>query len=163
EYRETLDEAERRGGDLDPVAREKVERMDAELDRITAEIRQWTEREEREREANVARAAYAPALDAAASAAQRNAVVDFLRGDARALARDLSGVRREKAAIRAGAEGAELRDLVVGSATAGGATVPTSFLRELYDYLEEMSPIRSVARVIQTAGGENLEIPRVTA
>jgi HK97 family phage major capsid protein len=52
----------------------------------------------------------------------------------------------------------------VGTAAAGGNTVPTSFVRSLYDYLEVYSGMRRTrATIITTTGGEKLEFPKVTA
>lgn len=77
---------------------------------------------------------------------------------------DLAPVARERRALRAGVRGQELRDLSVGTAAAGGNTVPTDFLRRLYDFIEAASGMRRTnATILSTAGGENLQLPTVTA
>ena len=58
----------------------------------------------------------------------------------------------------------EVRDLTVGTATAGGNTVPQSFRRQLYEHLIENSGIRQTrAEIITTASGEPLILPKTTA
>ena len=58
----------------------------------------------------------------------------------------------------------ETRDLVKGTASAGGNTVPTSFVRRLYEHLVEVSAIRQTnVTVLTTATGEALQIPKTTA
>jgi HK97 family phage major capsid protein len=59
---------------------------------------------------------------------------------------------------------AERRDLTKGTATAGGNTVPTSFFGSVWEHAIESSAIlQSGATVLNTASGENLEIPVTTA
>lgn len=59
---------------------------------------------------------------------------------------------------------AERRDLTKGSATAGGNTVPTTFFGQVWEHMIESSAIlQAGATVINTASGENLEIPVTTS
>jgi len=59
---------------------------------------------------------------------------------------------------------AERRDLTKGSSTAGGNTVPTSFFGQVWEHMIESSAIlQAGATVINTASGENLEIPVTTS
>lgn len=59
---------------------------------------------------------------------------------------------------------AERRDLTKGSATAGGNTVPTTFFGQVWEHMIENSAIlQAGATIINTASGENLEIPVTTA
>ena len=59
---------------------------------------------------------------------------------------------------------ADRRDLTKGTATAGGNTVPTSFFGQVWEHMIESSAIlQAGATVINTASGENLEIPVTTA
>jgi HK97 family phage major capsid protein len=56
------------------------------------------------------------------------------------------------------------RDLVKGTATAGGNTVQTSFYDRLIDHLIEVSAILTAgATVIQTGSGESIQVPVTTA
>jgi len=57
----------------------------------------------------------------------------------------------------------EVRDLVEATTTAGGHTVPTGFVRSLYEHLIENSAIRQTnVTVYTTASGENLPVPKTT-
>lgn len=58
----------------------------------------------------------------------------------------------------------ERRDLVEGTNSAGGYTVPTSFVNRLYEHLIVNSAIRQTrATVINTDSGEALQVPKTTA
>jgi HK97 family phage major capsid protein len=55
----------------------------------------------------------------------------------------------------------ELRDLTVGSAAGGGATVPAGFRAQLYEHLIQNTAIRQTnVTVLQTDSGENLTMPK---
>lgn len=54
----------------------------------------------------------------------------------------------------------ELRALSKGTASAGGDTVPTTFIARLYEHLIETATLlRGGATVINTSSGENMEMP----
>lgn len=56
------------------------------------------------------------------------------------------------------------RDLVKGTTTAGGFTVPTSFFDRLMAHLIEVSAIlRAGATVLNTTSGESIQVPKTTA
>lgn len=57
----------------------------------------------------------------------------------------------------------ERRDLSIGTNSAGGYTVPVSMASEIVRVAREFGVMRQLARVISTAGGETLNIPKVTA
>jgi len=58
----------------------------------------------------------------------------------------------------------EFHDMTKGSATAGGHTVPTSFVRKLYEHLVDASSVRQTnAEVLRTDSGENLTVPMTTS
>ena len=58
----------------------------------------------------------------------------------------------------------ERRDLTVGSATGGGNTVPTSFVNSLREHIIENSGVLSAGpTVLNTTGGETIEVPTTTA
>lgn len=88
--------------------------------------------------------------------------VRFLKGERRSIDMDFRAVAREAEAIRQGASGKEFRDLVKGTASAGGDLVPTTLLRQLYVYLQTFAAIRQTnVRIVTTASGENLDMPTV--
>ena len=58
----------------------------------------------------------------------------------------------------------ESRDLTVGTATAGGDTVPTSFYNMLVEHMIEVSGVLAAGpTVLNTTSGENIEVPVTTA
>lgn len=59
--------------------------------------------------------------------------------------------------------GTDFRALSKLTAGAGLNTVPTSFYDQLMQHLIEVSPILGIARTLNTASGENLQIPKTTA
>jgi HK97 family phage major capsid protein len=72
----------------------------------------------------------------------------------------LKGERRDFLAVP---NALEMRALTKGSATAGGNAVPTSFYGQLWEYLREnASLLAGGATIINTAGGENFEVPTPT-
>lgn len=166
EAQDVIRSANEAGRPLDAEESAKLDKINEAIDGYDAQIREMRERAERTREAEVAREAYAPVLQPADEARQVQAEVDdltrFLKGEIRSLDLDLTQVAAEKRAIRSGLTGAELRTNVKVTAALGGNTVPTSFLRSLYDYLEQFSGLRQTnVRVITTTSGENLDLPTV--
>jgi HK97 family phage major capsid protein len=149
--------------------RQATDKAFADIDAIDSQIKGLSDRARIESESDTARAEWGkiihPDVVESSEARSHNDFNAFLRGQTskRAWDIDFRAVANEKRAIRSGARGTEFRDLVVGTATAGGNTVPTSFVRALYDYLEVYSGMRRTnATIITTAGGEKLEFPKVT-
>lgn len=143
----------------------EFDRRMADIDRLDAQGKDLRERDQREREADEARAQWAPIIrpdvQEQRDAAHADSIMSFLKGDGpRYMDFDLRGVAREKRALRTGQEFRIAQEDVT---TSGGNTVPTSFLRELYDFLETFSGIRQTnVTVLTTSSGEALQIPKVT-
>lgn len=166
EAKELLEVAEREARELTGEEQAKWDTINADIDEKDAQIRSFLDIEQREREASVARAAYEPVIAEAEITRRAEKQVDdmtrFLRGEIRSLDLDLAPAWREKRLIRSGADARELRDLTGDVAAAGGNTVPTSFQRQLVEYVEFYTGARNLnVTVLTTAGGEALEIPRV--
>ena len=149
--------------ELDGEEQAQLDRIWSDIDAKDVQIKDITARAQSERETDIAREAYAD-LVRPVEAPVVDAVDAFLRGQtsARYLDIDIRKAAAEKRAIRAGAGVKELRDLTTVAA-AGGSTIPTSFERTLYDFLETVSGVRQIAQVITTTGGENLDLPRVAS
>jgi HK97 family phage major capsid protein len=165
-----LDAAEAEGRALSAEESQSVERAFADIDAIKATLDASADLAKRQAEREAAEEAWAsvarPTKVHSADGVDpvEAELMAFLAGERRSVTLDVRSVARERRAIRAGHTGRELRDMTVGTTTAGGNTVPTSFLRELYDYLEVFSGMRRTnAMIITTAGGENLEMPKVTS
>ena len=149
--------------ELDGEEQAQLDRIWSDIDAKDVQIKDITARAQSERETDIAREAYAD-LVRPVEAPVVDAVDAFLRGQtsARYLDIDIRKAAAEKRAIRAGAGVKELRDLST-TAAAGGNTIPTSFERTLYDFLETVSGVRQIAQVITTTGGENLDLPKVAS
>lgn len=165
EAKELIERAERENREFTAEEHGKWTAINADIDAKDDQIRGLLEIEHREREAAEARSAYEPVLGSVEiDRRDRKAVDDmtrFLNGEIRTLDLDLRGVAREKRAIRSGGT-LELRDHVEDVTTSGGFTVPTSFARSLYDFLEWYSGARQLGvTVLTTAGGESLQFPNV--
>ena len=149
--------------ELDGEEQAQLDRIWSDIDAKDVQIKDITARAQSERETDIAREAYAD-LVRPVEAPVVDAVDAFLRGQtsARFIDIDIRKAAAEKRAIRAGAGVKELRDLST-TAAAGGNTIPTSFERTLYDFLETVSGVRQIAQVITTTGGENLDLPKVAS
>lgn len=165
--KETIQRASDAGRELDAEERASVDRAFEDIDRLDKDIKDFGARVQSDRETDIAREAYAPIVRPAPVVAPAMDELDaFLRGNtgARTFDIDLRGVAQEKRAIRSGAGAQELRDLVVGTTTAGGHLVPTGFARQLYDFLETYSGMRQTnATILTTSSGEAFDLPKVTA
>lgn len=166
EAKELLEVAEREARELTGEEQAKWDAINRDIDEKDGQIRSFLDIEQREREAAVARAAYEPVVAEAEMTRRSEKQVDdmtrFLSGEIRSIDLDLGPAWREKRLIRSGADARELRDLVGDVAAAGGNTVPTSFQRQLVEYVEFYTGARNLnVTVLTTAGGEALQIPRV--
>lgn len=185
EQKAIIDSATTAKRELTAEERQTIARTDEAIDRLDAEIKGWIDRAQREKENDAAREAWAPLTATNANAAKGgnefDQFVDFMRGarpgnadNGRAWDFDLTAVARERNAIRAGGRGSQLLEelarhdanlrntLSSTTAALGGNTVPTDFVRSLYDYLEVYTGIRRAGvTVITTEGGNPLEFPRV--
>jgi hypothetical protein len=164
EAKEILELAATDGRDMTAEERAKFDRIEADLDDKDAHIKSVRDRLDNEREADIARDAYAPFLGDTGERAD-DSFDAFLRGHgARSMDIDFTSVAAEKRAIRAGATGRELRDMLAGTTTMGGHTVPTDLVRSIYEYMENVSGVRRAgATVITTTGGNNLDLPQASA
>lgn len=129
-----------------------IDTMDTEIREINGHLTTLIAHEDELRSVDEAFKGLAPVADPLAAvtdarSAVENEIRSFLRGESRAV---------EIAP--------ESRDLTKGTATAGGNTVPVSFYAQLQEHLIESSAILAAgATVLNTAAGENLEVPVTTA
>jgi HK97 family phage major capsid protein len=167
--KEIMDRAADEGRAPSAEEREATDKAFADIDAIDAQVKGLTERARSSREAEAARGEWekivAPDTIEARDADAWNAFDAFLRGNGpRHMDMDFRQVAAEKRALRAGATGQEFRVLAKSPAALGGNLIPTSFVRELYDYLEVYSGMRRTnATIVTTTGGENLEFPKVVS
>tara|TARA_R110000868_G_scaffold11803_1_gene57601 strand:- start:63 stop:1352 length:1290 start_codon:yes stop_codon:yes gene_type:complete len=144
----------------------RIERMDAEIDRLDAELRQFVQREQRERESASLResamsligAERVEARDAREDASLRSWLESGAKGD---FAVDIRGAMKERQALRAGASAEEIR-AIAWDASSGSLVVPTTMARSLYEFLEaSIAAFRIGAMQMNTSTGENIQLPRL--
>jgi HK97 family phage major capsid protein len=144
----------------------RIERMDAEIDALDAEIREYVMRETREREAAELREAQSRVFGAAPKATApvdelRAFVEAALRGERVSLEVDVRAAQRERQLLRQGASPEELRVLAWDTGSSA-SLVPTTLARTLYEYMEASNGIfRAPTTMINTTGGDKIEFPRV--
>lgn len=173
EAKELLDVATGENREFTGEEQQKWERINADLDAKDEQIRSFRDRISAERENDVLREAVAPVvqrrdadpLEVAGRENPNGRVNDWLAGrGGKELTIDLASAYRAKQLVREGHTADEVRDLLVGTTTAGGYTVPTSLSTQLVDHLEAMSSIRKTnVTVITRSSGETFNVPTVTS
>lgn len=150
---------------------EKIKRMDADIDRIDAEVREFVARETREREAAELRANTLSVFGEARAAQNDRKDTDIFRQwltaphgselSTRSFEIDIQRVAKERELLRQGASPEEIRALA-WDATSGSLVVPTTMARSLYDVLEAgIAGFRIGATIMNTSTGENMQLPRL--
>ena len=148
EIRSIFDAAD--GRDLTSEELASVDRLDGEVRSLGDRVAELMEQEQRSRDAADALARLAP-LDGPDGGADVDDVGaqlrSFLRGEQRSVV-----------------VAPERRDLVKGTATAGGNTVPTTFYGRLVEHMVEVSGVLAAGpTLLETASGESIEVPTTTA
>ena len=137
------------GRDLTAEERSAWDNANSEIDNIDERVKALVDAEQRAADA----AAAFDALNARATMPAVSADGDefrrFIGGELRSMV-----VQFDKQ---------EMRDLTKGTSSSGGATVPTSFSGMLWEHLVETATVAGVATVLNTASGENLEMPTTTS
>ena len=129
------------------------QRMNGDLDSIDARVKSIMEREQRNADIEEAFAAVGakrnPQRDAAGESSAMADMRAFLRGEKRELVIDRD---------------VKFRDLTKGTASSGGATVPTTFYGQLVEHMIANSGVlRTNPTMLETASGETIEIPVTTS
>jgi HK97 family phage major capsid protein len=136
QIRDVIEDAEKASRGLDTAELEKIDRIEADIRRADEAIAMATRNEERSVEASVAAKGFA--LPAAEE-------------------RSASAILRDIAATR-GSHTFEKRTL-----TPSANTVPKSFYDEVFDVARLVGPMLDVGQRINTASGEDLTLPLLTA
>ena len=146
---------------------QRIARMDARIDEIDAEVREFVARETREREAAELRTqtlsvfgdAQVAKRDAADIANFRGWIANGGHGEFEV---DIQRAMKERQLLRNGASHDEIRALA-WDATSGSLVVPTTMARSLFDLLEaNIAAFRIGATVMNTSTGENMQLPKLT-
>lgn len=166
---------ETRGRERSEEENNTLIRMDADIDRLDAEVRDFVARATRENEAGVLREAHAGLFgrdgDRKLEAVERSENEQlrdwYSKGSeymrAHPLEVNIDGARREREMIRAGKSANEIRALAwdTGSVASG---VPTTMSHSLYETLELFTVmLRAPTFQFTTAGGEQMKFPKINA
>jgi HK97 family phage major capsid protein len=159
EMRELLDAVEKRGAGSDMTAEEtqKFDRLNEQMDSL--------------RSRSDALVKFQADADAAEKALKESArSMSHSLGDATIAEQFRSLMKREISEIEFTPTRSlekvrdEVRALSKGTATAGGNTVPTDFVNRLYEHLIETATLlRAGATTLNTATGENIDMPVTTS
>jgi HK97 family phage major capsid protein len=139
QMREVLDDAEKRGG-LTAEDSQKIDRLEADIAQRDAAIATAQKVAQRSAEAAEAAGSFAPEVAPASSEA------DVLRAIARGEVRSHEFMRETRAPL-----------------TPSSNTVPTSFYDQVFQIATLVGPMLQTSEVFNTASGENLILPVVTA
>jgi HK97 family phage major capsid protein len=134
-----LDDAEKRGG-LTAEDSQKIDRIEADIAQRDAAIATAQKVAQRSAEAAESAGSFAPEVAPASSEA------DVLRAIARGEVRSHEFFRETRAPL-----------------TPSSNTVPTSFYDQVFQVAVQVGPILNTSEVFNTASGENLILPTVTA
>jgi HK97 family phage major capsid protein len=139
QMREVLDDAEKRGG-LTAEDSQKIDRIEADIAQRDAAIATAQKVAQRSAEAAESAGSFAPEVAPASSEA------DVLRAIARGEVRSHEFFRETRAPL-----------------VPSSNTVPTSFYDQVFQIATLVGPILTTSEVFNTASGENLILPTVTA
>jgi HK97 family phage major capsid protein len=139
QMREVLDDAEKRGG-LTAEDSQKIDRLEADIEAHDAAIATAQKVAQRSAEAAQAAGSFAPEVAPVSTDA------DILRSIANGETRSYEFKREARAAL-----------------TPSANTVPQSFYSTVFEVAQLIGPMLSTSEVFNTASGESLVIPTVTA
>jgi len=166
ELRADLDATQGRERNQEEIA--KIAKLDARIDAIDVEVREFVTRETRETEAAALRESTMKVFGEANTTRAAVSADQYLREWAQGrqsgeLVVDLRGAQREREMLRHGASADEIRALAWDTGSAA-SLVPTTLARTLYEYMEASNSLfRAPTTKVYTAGGETMVFPRVGA
>jgi HK97 family phage major capsid protein len=152
---------------------QKIARLDARIDEIDAEVREFVARETREQEAAKLReqslSVFGEAQVTRAELTSDQILRQWASGHIRsgleknAMVVNLRGAQRERELMRQGASADEIRALAWDTGSSA-SLVPTTLSRTLYEYMEASNGLlRAPTTKVYTASGEALQFPRLSA
>jgi HK97 family phage major capsid protein len=148
----------------------KITRLDARIDEIDAEVREYVARSTSEKEAAELREASAIALGGETNLVRSEVnaekfLREWVRGEHRNvdLEINLRGAMKEREMLRQGASADEIRAMA-WDVSSGSLVVPTTMARSLYEYLEaSICGFRMGFTQLSTTTGENIQLPKLNA
>jgi HK97 family phage major capsid protein len=140
QMRDVIDSAEVRGG-LDSEDNAKIARIEADIESRDAAINTAKRLEQREAEATEAMASFVSPITEAHSSTDEDMFRSLAMGESRS-------------------HEFERRTL---TSTSGTGVVGTSFYNQVLEVAQSVAPLLNFARVINTTGGDNLQVPVLSA
>jgi HK97 family phage major capsid protein len=140
QMRDVIDSAEVRGG-LDSEDNQKIARIEADIESRDAAIATAKRLEQREAEATEAMASFVSPVAEARSSNDEDVFRSLAMGEQRS-------------------HDFERRTL---TSTSGTGVVGTSFYNQVLEVAQSVAPLLNFARVINTTGGDNLQVPVLSA
>lgn len=144
----------------------KIARMDARIDEIDAEVRDFVERETREQEAAALREQSASLFGEANVVRAERTAEDLFREwattrNADPIEVNVQAAIRERELLRQGASADEIRAIAWDTGSSG-SLVPVTLARTLYQYMEaSIAMFRAPTTKITTTSGEEMQFPYV--
>jgi HK97 family phage major capsid protein len=153
-----IDTAEREERDLDAAEQESSEKATRSIAALDQRIEELTNLMEANKVAEEQRGSFQGGNDSDRGVAVADQFRALAAGEINGFNLDIRNIVPEYDQ-RTGM--VHTRDLTVGTGSEGGDTVPTSFVRRLYEHLIENSAIRQTnVTVVTTSSGETLEFPK---
>lgn len=147
----------------------KIARLDARIDEIDAEVREFVDRHTRETEAAELREQTLRVFGEATVKRADMTADQYLRAWARGqveageITIDVRGAQRERELLRQGASPDEIRALAWDTGSSA-SLVPTTLARTLYEYMEASNGLlRAPTTKMFTASGEPMDFPYLSA
>jgi HK97 family phage major capsid protein len=140
QMRDVIDSAEVRGG-LDSEDNQKIARIEADIESRDAAINTAKRLEQREAEATEAMASFVSPVTEARATSDEDLFRSLAMGESRS-------------------HEFERRTL---TSTSGTGVVGTSFYNQVLEVAQSVAPLLNFARVINTTGGDNLQVPVLSA
>jgi HK97 family phage major capsid protein len=140
QMRDVIDSAEVRGG-LDSEDNQKIARIEADIESRDAAINTAKRLEQREAEATEAMASFVSPITEARATSDEDLFRSLAMGESRS-------------------HEFERRTL---TSTSGTGVVGTSFYNQVLEVAQSVAPLLNFARVINTTGGDNLQVPVLSA
>lgn len=162
--KDIVDNAEAEGRDLDAAEREAFDTASADMDALAVRAERMTELAKRDAATSemLTRTLGTDQAPTPKVNDQAAALRAFFTGQTRSI--EIMPTGSAQAAFRAARIPAAQRDLSKLSAGAGGNIVPTDLYAQIVQHLVDASGVLTAgATIIQTAGGESLDIPITTS
>ena len=172
QQREYMEKIASEGRNPNEEDKATIARFNADYDGLSDQISEWTKVTERTQQLDASRDIVDSLVRPEVQERQDTAAVSKFEQWARAVARrehvppfeiDLKPTAQFMQAIRQGMDRNEARAIYTdGGASGGSLEVPVGFYNQIYTYMEEVSAMRRISRLLTSAGGGAWTFPKTT-